>query len=203
MVTTETISGYEIQEYLGYVSETVTLGINDFVEMFLIADTLGGESSMYNNKFEAAKRRLDKKIENKIKEMGGNAVIGLRISYNEITGRGKSSLLVSGTGTAVKIDLPAELKLKMLDKELKEKEENAKKLSEISIDEIYKLSIDELIKKLETISEEERKSLKYFALKREDVEQVVEEFRIYETDLLERKTQHYSKKAKLALLLRK
>ena len=34
MFTTETISGYEIEEYLGYVSETVTLGLNDFLIVF-------------------------------------------------------------------------------------------------------------------------------------------------------------------------
>lgn len=203
MVTTETISGYEIEEYLGYISETVTLGINDFLEFFQISDTFGGESSIYKNKFNEAKNILNKRLEDKAKEMGGNAIIGLRISYDEITGKGKSSLLLSGTGTVVKLDLPIELKQKNIDKELKEKEENAKKLSEISVEEIYEISIKKLIEKLETISGEERKALKYFALKREDVEQVVEEFMNYETSLLEKKTQYYSERAKLALLLRK
>lgn len=32
--TVENIQGYDIEEYLGYVSETVTLGINDIRESF-------------------------------------------------------------------------------------------------------------------------------------------------------------------------
>lgn len=46
-ITTENIQGYEIIEYLDYISETVTLGINDFKEMFQIADVIGGESTLY------------------------------------------------------------------------------------------------------------------------------------------------------------
>lgn len=203
MFTTETISGYEIEEYLGYVSETVTLGLNDFLEFFQIADTFGGESSSYKNKFDEAKNILNKRLEAKVKEMGGNSIIGLRINYSEITGKGKSSILISGTGTVVKIDLSDEIRSKIIDKELREKEENEKNLSEISIEEIYTISIDELIKKLETVSEKEKKSLKYFALKRKDVDKIIEEFKFYETNLLEKKTQYYSKNAKLALLLRK
>lgn len=103
MFTTETISGYEIEEYLGYVSETVTLGLNDFLEFFQIADTFGGESSSYKSKFDEAKSILNKRLEAKVKEIGGNSIIGLRINYSEITGKGKSSILIAGTGTVVKI----------------------------------------------------------------------------------------------------
>ena len=70
MFTTETISGYEIEEYLGYVSETVTLGLNDFLEFFQIADTFGGESSSYKNKFDEAKNILNRRLETRAKEMG-------------------------------------------------------------------------------------------------------------------------------------
>lgn len=136
MFTTETISGYEIEEYLGYVSETVTLGILGLIEMFQIADTLGGESSIYRKKFDEAKNILNKRLETKAKEMGGNAIIGLRISYDEITGKGKSSLLISGTGTVVKI-LENEKYFKHTQqeeqKEQLEKDEEIKKYEKLGI----------------------------------------------------------------------
>ncbi|MEJ6467090.1 heavy metal-binding domain-containing protein [Fusobacterium ulcerans] len=34
ITTTENLIGYDIEEYIGYISETVTFGINDFKEFF-------------------------------------------------------------------------------------------------------------------------------------------------------------------------
>lgn len=203
MITTETVIGYEIQEYLGYISETVTLGINDFMEFFQISDTFGGESSSYKNKFDEAKDILNKRLEKKAVEMQGNGIIGLRIGYQEITGKGKSSILISGTGTVVKLDIPEDKKREILEKEQQEKMKNEKNLSQISIEEIAELSINDLINKLENTSADEQRAIKYFALKREDVTKGIEKFSNYETSLLEKRTQYYDKTAKLILLLRK
>ena len=122
IVTTENVLGYEIEEYLGYISETVTLGVNDFAEFFQIFDVFGGESSQYKDKFQQAKEILNKRLEEKTQEIGGNAIIGLRINYQEITGKGKSSLLISGTGTAVKFKMTEKYINKI--KEDKEREES-------------------------------------------------------------------------------
>lgn len=100
--TVENIIGYEIEEYLGYVSETVTLGINEFREFFQVADFLGGESSTYYAKFDKAKEILNHRLETKAKAMNGNGIVGLRVHYQEILGKNKSSILISGTGTVVR-----------------------------------------------------------------------------------------------------
>lgn len=142
MVTTETISGYEIEEYLGYISETVTLGINDFVEFFQISDTFGGESSTYKSKFDEAKGILNKRLETRAKEMGGNAIIGLRINYSEISGKNKSSILISGTATAIKIK-ENEKYLKKMEAEKQEEE----KIKEEQIKKYEKLGIANWLKK--------------------------------------------------------
>lgn len=136
MFTTETIPGYEIEEYLGYVSETVTLGINDFTEFFQISDTFGGESSTYKSKFDEAKEILNRRLKTKTEELGGNAIIGLRINYSEISGKNKSSILISGTATAIKIK-ENEKYLKNLENEKQQeekiKEEQMKKYEKLGI----------------------------------------------------------------------
>lgn len=174
MVTTETISGYEIEEYLGYISETVTLGINDFLEFFQIADTFGGESSSYKSKFDEAKGILNKRLEAKAKEIQGNAIIGLRINYTEITGRGKSSILVSGTGTVVKVEMTEEHKNK-----LKEKIEIIEK---IETENIMQMQICNLIKYIEKTPKEDKKKVVEKILIREDVKKIREVYKYFSLD---------------------
>lgn len=174
MVTTETISGYEIQEYLGYVSETVTFGINGVVEFFQIADTFGGESSIYKNTFDEAKDILNKRLETKAKEMYGNAIIGLRINYNEITGKGRSSILVSGTGTVVKIEMTEEHKNK-----LKEKIETVKKRE---TENLMQMQICNLIEYIEKTSSKDKKNVVEKILEREDVKKIREMYKYFSLD---------------------
>lgn len=174
MFTTETISGYEIEEYLGYVSETVTLGLNDFLEFFQIADTFGGESSSYKNKFDEAKNILNKRLEAKVKEMGGNSIIGLRINYSEITGKGKSSLLISGTGTVVKIEMTEERKNKLkADIEIAEKRET---------ENIMQMQISSLIKYIEKTPTEDKKKIIEKILTRDDVKKIREIYKYFSLD---------------------
>lgn len=201
MVTTETISGYEIQEYLGYISETVTFGINGVVEFFQIADTFGGESSIYKNTFDEAKDILNKRLETRANEMGGNAVIGLRINYNEITGKGRSSILVSGTGTVVKAEITEEHKKRMQEIFILQEKAKEKKLEEYK-NYIYKLTVDELIKEFEKISDKDKKILKDIILEREDIKSGTKEFDNYDIDILEA-MQEYNNNAELTLILRK
>lgn len=125
--TVENIQGYDIEEYLGYVSETVTLGINDIRESFQIADILGGESSTYREKFDKAKEILEHDLKTKAKNMQGNGIIGLRINYQEILAKGKSSILISGTGTVVKFKENEKI-LKHIEEEKKGEREKYEKL---------------------------------------------------------------------------
>ncbi|WP_462425333.1 YbjQ family protein [Fusobacterium varium] len=133
ITTTESLVGYEIEEYLGHISETVTFGINDFKEFFLIADFIGGESSIYNETLEKAKEILNKKLKEKAESLDANAIIGLRITYSEMSGKDKSMLLLSGTGTAVAVEMKEEFREKIEKrriklKEMKKKKEEDKKL---------------------------------------------------------------------------
>lgn len=135
ITTTENLIGYDIEEYICYISETVTFGINDFKEFFLIADSIGGESSIYRETLEKAKEILNNRLEEKAKSLGANAIIGLRVTYSEMAGRGKSMLLLSGTGTAVAVEIKEEFiekmeKRKKQIEEIKEKGKEYKKLQE-------------------------------------------------------------------------
>lgn len=59
--------------------------------------------------------------------MQGNGIIGLRINYQEILAKGKSSILISGTGTVVKFKENEKI-LKHIEEEKKGEREKYEKL---------------------------------------------------------------------------
>ena len=204
IITNENLYGYEILKYLGYVSETVTFGINGVVEFFQIADSFGGESSIYRNTFNQAKDILDKRLEMKAREMGGNAIIGLRINYNEITGKNRSSILVSGTGTVVNVEMTEEYKIKLQERQDEiEQEQNNQKQARIKelkiklqeqvkilkgeediqsigdIENFSEIPLNVLIDYIEISSDKTRENLILEALFREDVKQIREKYKYF------------------------
>lgn len=130
LMTTENLvglKGYEIKEYKGFISEATAFGVNDFIESFLLADKHGGESFIYNETFKRAKASLMEKVETEAETLGANAVLALRINYSEISGKGKSMLLISATGTAVSVEMTEELKKEIELKNEAEKKENIRR----------------------------------------------------------------------------
>ena len=106
--------------------------------------------------------------------MGGNAIIGLRISYDEITGKGKSSLLISGTGTVVKIEMTEERKNKLkADIEIAEKRET---------ENIMQMQISSLIKYIEKTPTEDKKKIIEKILTRDDVKKIREMYKYFSLD---------------------
>lgn len=67
---------------------------------------------------------------------------------------------------------------------------------------IYKLTVDELIKEFEKISDKDKKILKDIILEREDIKSGTKEFDNYDIDILEA-MQEYNNNAELTLILRK
>lgn len=104
ITTTNSLEGYEIEKYYGYISVNYVTGANIFRDMFAgIADTFGGISQGYTDELDEIKDLAIESIKSKAQMLGMNGVIGLKIDLDPIFGPSRSMFMVSATGTAVKI----------------------------------------------------------------------------------------------------
>lgn len=67
-----------------------------------IRDMVGGRSGTYEKELERARTIAMQELEDKAREIGANAVIGIDIDY-EVLGKANGMLMVSASGTAVTI----------------------------------------------------------------------------------------------------
>lgn len=103
VTTTPTIEGHPIQEYLGIVTGEVIVGANVFRDMFAnIRDIVGGRSGSYERILADARNQAIEELQAECATRGGNAVVGIDLDY-EVIGNSGSMLMVSASGTAVKI----------------------------------------------------------------------------------------------------
>ena len=104
ITTTNSIDGYTVEEYLGVVNANFVAGTSFISDLFAsVSDFFGGTSGKYKMEmdklYEIAKRAIETEAINK----GGNAILGYKIDFDEISGQGKSMFMISVSGTAVKI----------------------------------------------------------------------------------------------------
>jgi len=106
MITTTTpnIEGKAIQQYLGVVSSEVIIGAN-IIKDFLggLRDFVGGRSGTYERVLEEARTEALKELTQKAAQLNANAVVGIDFDYETIGNR-SSMLMVSASGTAVRVD---------------------------------------------------------------------------------------------------
>ena len=104
VTTTNTVEGRRITEYKGLVAGESILGANLFRDMFAsIRDIVGGRSGAYEKVLNDARETAISELTAKAKALGANAVIGVDIDYETIGSNG-SMLMVSATGTAVRLE---------------------------------------------------------------------------------------------------
>ncbi len=103
VTTTQNIEGHRITEYLGVVTGEAVLGTNFFRDFFAkIRDVVGGRSGSYEKELARARETAFREIEEEALEVGANAIVGIALDY-EVMGEKGSMLMVSVSGTAVKI----------------------------------------------------------------------------------------------------
>ena len=101
--TTNTIEGRPIQEYLGLVTGEAIMGANVFRDFMAgITDLIGGRSGTYESKLADARETALQELRDLAQQQGANAVVGIDIDY-EVLGANNGMLMVTATGTAVKI----------------------------------------------------------------------------------------------------
>jgi len=100
VTTTPTVQGKSITAYHGIVVGEAILGANVFRDVFAgITDILGGRSSAYEQSLSEARSTALGEMEDRAREMGGNAVVGVDIDYEVVN----NMLMVSASGTAVSL----------------------------------------------------------------------------------------------------
>ena len=106
VTTTHTVEGRNIRDYRGIVTGEAILGTNIFRDLFAgIRDLVGGRSGAYEEVLRQARETAIEELKEQAGALGADAVIGVDIDYENIsTGSSGSMLMVSASGTAVKLD---------------------------------------------------------------------------------------------------
>lgn len=102
ITTTNSIENQEIERYIEIISTNVVIGTNFFSDFGAsLTDLFGGFSGTYQNKLQEIYNIAIENLKKKAKRLGANAIIGLKIDFDEISGKGKSMFMISALGTAV------------------------------------------------------------------------------------------------------
>ena len=103
VTTTQSIEGRRILEYRGIVTGEAILGANVFRDLFAgIRDIVGGRSGAYEKALREARETALEEMEDEARRLGGDAIIGIDLDY-EVVGKDSGMLMVSASGTAVKL----------------------------------------------------------------------------------------------------
>lgn len=104
ITTTPQVEAYEIQEYMGIVTGEAILGANIFKDFFAgIRDIVGGRSAAYEAELRKARQIALDELQSEAEALGANAVVGVDLDYETIAGGSGNMLMVSASGTAVRV----------------------------------------------------------------------------------------------------
>ncbi len=103
VTTTPSIEGRSIAEYRGLVTGEAILGANLFKDLFAgIRDIVGGRSGAYEQELAKARTIALEEMGAAASALGADAVVGVDLDY-ETVGQGGSMLMVTASGTAVRL----------------------------------------------------------------------------------------------------
>jgi len=101
--TTPSIEGRSIAEYKGIVTGEAILGANIFKDLFAgIRDIVGGRAGAYAKELAKARTIAMQELEAAGAAIGADAIVGIDLDY-ETVGQGGSMLMVTASGTAVRL----------------------------------------------------------------------------------------------------
>ena len=104
LTTTPSVEGHRILEYYGIVTGEVIMGANIVRDLFAaVTDVIGGRSGAYEDKLQEARDMALRELQERAASIGANAVVGIDLDY-EVVGNSGSMLMVSASGTAVRIE---------------------------------------------------------------------------------------------------
>lgn len=108
---TNQIENAKIDKYLDLLSTNVVVGTNFFADFgAALSDIFGGYSDIYQDKLQKIYNTALKNLKQQASKIGANAIVGLKIDFDEISGKGKSMFMVSAIGMAVKVSYNTQIK---------------------------------------------------------------------------------------------
>lgn len=103
VTTTAVLEGKPVKEYLGVVTGEVIVGANVIKDFMAgMRDFFGGRSGVYEKTLRNARSEAMAEMVAEARSLGADAVIGVDLDY-ETVGQGGSMLMVTATGTAVRL----------------------------------------------------------------------------------------------------
>lgn len=103
LTTTPTVEGRTINEYKGVVFGEVITGVNFIKDIKAsLRDIVGGRSGSYEQELINARAQALRELEERARQLNADAVVGIDLDY-EVLGQSGSMLMVSASGTAVKL----------------------------------------------------------------------------------------------------
>ena len=104
VTTTPAVEGRKIVAYKGIVFGEVVSGVNFIKDMFSsITDMISGRSGTYEKELQEAREKALAEMSERAAKLGADAVVGVDVDY-EVLGETNGMLMVSVSGTAVKLD---------------------------------------------------------------------------------------------------
>lgn len=102
VTTTNTVEGASIARYLDPISKNVVLGSNVFSDLGAsITDFFGGRSNIYENKLSRIYVDVIDALKREATLRRADALLGLAINIDEISGSGKQMFMITATATPV------------------------------------------------------------------------------------------------------
>ncbi len=106
LTTEHGMAEYRVVERIEVITAECVFGMNLFKDFFAsITDIFGGRSKSSQTVLRDARLTCLAEMRREALMVGANAVIGMNLAYNEISGDGKSMLFVVASGTAVTVEL--------------------------------------------------------------------------------------------------
>lgn len=103
VTTTNGIEGREVAQYQGVVFGEVITGINFLKDIGAgLRNFFGGRSEGYEGELLQAREEALREMQERAQQLGADAIIGVKMDY-EVLGSGGSMLMVTCSGTAVKL----------------------------------------------------------------------------------------------------
>ena len=105
LTSANTLENKQIIEYKGLVTGESLIGANIYKDLFSgVRDVVGGRTSRYEEEIQKARDIALTSMEEKAEHLGGNVIIGLKISYDNLGGTMGNTILVTAYGTAIKYE---------------------------------------------------------------------------------------------------
>ncbi|MCI5044277.1 MAG: YbjQ family protein [Aquisalinus sp.] len=104
VTTTPDVPGREIADVQGVTTGEAILGVNVFRDLFAgIRDIIGGRSGSYQKALREARDHAMNDMVEEARNMGADAVVAVDIDYESIDTNKGAMLMVSCSGTAVRL----------------------------------------------------------------------------------------------------